>query len=581
MKQTTLVLGMAFAFTAANCDVTWGQEPPVVSDTQWLRTIIPLSGTDRGDAQLVVAASGNVTVYFNGQRLLKNEACGEHALSLNVSNLVRNGRNSVAIAHSGKDRALSVWISWPGKRQMPLENWKAAPAAPPVGWQQTDFNDRDWKAATAVAAQNATERPQRIVEWIPQTKETRVRDGGFEFLDGDHVLLIGGTFIERAQQYGHLECALNRNPDVAVTFRNLGWSADTVYAESRGIFDAPARGYERLIEHVRAEEPSVIILCYGQNEALSYPGKDGVTKFAEGLSTLCADLATTGAELVIVSPHPFVSTTPPLPDPTRWNERLSVFAGAAEKVAQIRGIHFVDLFTEFQNDLATSLSQSGQLIKLPSDDSETQSQTSALFRHLTDNGMHWNESGYRAISPMLAARLTGPTTESPEILVEPKTSRISADGCEVRNPKWNTSEDSLLELEYRPATLTPYTVRVRIPSDEKLYQLVWTPGDETGVPEMVSVALVADETGRYIQFQPTMDSTYETFRELTARKNELYFHRWRPQNITYLYGFRKHEQGNNASEIARFDPLVGELEQQIAKARQPVWHRISIRRVAR
>ncbi|WP_075088186.1 hypothetical protein [Verrucomicrobium spinosum] len=30
----------------------------------------------------------------------------------------------------------------------------------------------------------------------------------------------------------------------------------------------------------------------------------------------------------------------------------------------------------------------------------------------------------------------------------------------------------------------------------------------------------------------------------------------RPANETYLYGFRKHEQGQNAAEIERFDPLV-------------------------
>ncbi|TWU59788.1 hypothetical protein Poly51_00600 [Rubripirellula tenax] len=39
-------------------------------------------------------------------------------------------------------------------------------------------------------------------------------------------------------------------------------------------------------------------------------------------------------------------------------------------------------------------------------------------------------------------------------------------------------------------------------------------------------------------------------------KDELFFHRYRPQNETYLMLFRKHEQGNNAAEIPRFDPLI-------------------------
>ena len=57
----------------------------------------------------------------------------------------------------------------------------------------------------------------------------------------------------------------------------------------------------------------------------------------------------------------------------------------------------------------------------------------------------------------------------------------------------------------------------------------------------------------------------EKLRRLIREKNELYFHRWRPQNVTYLFGFRKHEQGKNAKEVAEFDPLVGKAEEEIAR----------------
>jgi hypothetical protein len=59
-------------------------------------------------------------------------------------------------------------------------------------------------------------------------------------------------------------------------------------------------------------------------------------------------------------------------------------------------------------------------------------------------------------------------------------------------------------------------------------------------------------------------------REAIQQKNQLYFHRWRPQNFTYLFGFRKHEQGNNAVEIPQFDPLVAEAEEEIARLRQHI-----------
>ena len=51
------------------------------------------------------------------------------------------------------------------------------------------------------------------------------------------------------------------------------------------------------------------------------------------------------------------------------------------------------------------------------------------------------------------------------------------------------------------------------------------------------------------------------------KKNELFFNRWRPANWTYLFGFRKHEQGRNSVEIPQFDPLIAQWDARIAKLR--------------
>ena len=52
----------------------------------------------------------------------------------------------------------------------------------------------------------------------------------------------------------------------------------------------------------------------------------------------------------------------------------------------------------------------------------------------------------------------------------------------------------------------------------------------------------------------------ETLRASILRKNSLFFHRSRPANYTYIFGFRKREQGNNAVEIPKFDPLIDTAE---------------------
>ena len=63
---------------------------------------------------------------------------------------------------------------------------------------------------------------------------------------------------------------------------------------------------------------------------------------------------------------------------------------------------------------------------------------------------------------------------------------------------------------------------------------------------------------------PCQGSQQELRRRI-AEKNQLFFHRYRPQNETYLFLFRKHEQGNNSVEIPKFDPLIRAADEAIWK----------------
>lgn len=99
----------------------------------------------------------------------------------------------------------------------------------------------------------------------------------------------------------------------------------------------------------------------------------------------------------------------------------------------------------------------------------------------------------------------------------------------------------------------------------------WTRTDDGILPngygylflaELVSCIRMDRREGRFSLEQ------WEAVRKLIMRKNELYFHQYRPQNDTYLFLFRKHEQGNNAVEIPKFTPLIEELDKQINELKQ-------------
>jgi lysophospholipase L1-like esterase len=283
----------------------------------------------------------------------------------------------------------------------------------------------------------------------------------FEFKDGDRVVLLGSTLIEREQKYGYWELMLTlRNKDKNVTFRNLGWSGDTVFGEARNGFDESPKGFERLVSLTKELKPTVIVVCYGHNE--SFEGKAGVPKFTTGLEKLLDALAPIKARVMLMSPTPFENTGP-VKDAEAKNSNLALYRDAMKGVAERWHLEFVDLF-------ACLLRARG------------------VARSLTDNGMHLTKSGYLDSSVSFLA------------------------------------EGSIGQRRH---LLPQYTE--------------WAYSTE-----------------------------FAEFRTKIVEKNQLFFHRWRPQNETYLFGFRKHEQGKNATEVAAFDPLVARAEKEIAELKKAI-----------
>jgi len=426
-------------------------------------------------ANLVIITDGHCSLHVNGQRILKNVSMEKSdgnvtAMGFDVKSLLRQGRNTVAVeVHSADKTAIfgiAIQTVQREKRSAIGGGWKIAPIIPPVGWQQTDFNDRDWPEAKPASDEPGTRftviAPEQFAAPVIPAK---ARTTPFEFEDGDHVMFVGATFFERAQLSEHLEATLSGTlGEKHVTFRNLGWSADTIYADSRGIFDKPDVGYLRMVEHIRAEEPTVAFICYGQNEALTA----GMTpdRYAQQLGKMLDELAASGIVCVLVSPHELLPTAPPIPSPSRFNPKIKIYAEATSSVAQSRGLLFVDMFTDFTK----------RMLELDTEVTKTNTaKPSAVDASLSENGMHLTAHGYQCAARIFTERLLG------------------------------SSDDSKSEAP----------------------------------------------------------SHYEARRQLILKKNELYFHRWRPQNITYLFGFRKHEQGNNAADIAKFDPFILDLEKQI------------------
>src|SRR5262245_54999445 len=89
-----------------------------------------------------------------------------------------------------------------------------------------------------------------------------------ELKEGDRVVVLGATFVERMQSYNYFETALIAGyPDRNFIVRNLGWSGDNVFGRARARFGDQNEGFRHLTAHIDQLKPTVILVAYGANEA--------------------------------------------------------------------------------------------------------------------------------------------------------------------------------------------------------------------------------------------------------------------------------------------------------------------------
>jgi len=388
----------------------------------------------------------------------------------------------------------------------------------------------------------------------------------FELRDGDRVVWLGGALIERAQKYGYWETVLTAaHPDKKVIFRNLAWSGDTVWAESRGMFDSPAVGYRRLLEHVGRIKPTVLILGYGNNE--SFAGEKGLPAFVKQYEKLVGDLekvSAPGVRLVFVTPSRYFD------DPDKsWvasrNETLSLYRTAIDQLAERSGGSVLDLFgwqeaqlSKHRKDLRTAMKAGLRgAARRP--------------RILAPNGEHYSPWGYlNSISLLVQG--------GPHVFILPDRGAVTL-------PSGTKISDVTRKEGQVRFSATPAHWRV----DWFFEMRSWHRGSYElrvdgvkqgqgilGQTDMAPRGLIDNKVLLIRSFHPPAPRSddnaalpLEKLRRAIVEKNRLYFQTWRPQNITYLFGFRKHEQGQNAKEVAQIRKLVEQKEAEIDWLKKP------------
>jgi lysophospholipase L1-like esterase len=356
--------------------------------------------------------------------------------------------------------------------------------------------------------------------------------------DGDRVVLLGSALIEHEQSHGYLETRLMRRfPDASITFRNLGWSGDTVRGDARTSGFQNPDGFARLLKEVKAQRPTVIFIAYGTNE--SFDGAQGLPGFLKGMENLLDQLAPLKARIILLSPTFHEDLGRAFPDPTERNRNLEQYTAALKKLADSRRLRFVDLFHPFA--------------EIP-----------LCFPRMrvTTNGLLPNERGYILMAAFVEEVLGDSPKETWEVELDGSGKELHLQAAKVFNAK--PGQDRL-SFDIVPQFLpdpsddgkrSPLGSALRINGLRPGRYALWLNGREVGPHEAADLDRRVDVGG------PLRKQTAD-LRAAIIKKNALFYRRWRP--------FNDHERhwGFIGGDFKLYDAEIANLEAEIARLRRP------------
>ncbi len=351
----------------------------------------------------------------------------------------------------------------------------------------------------------------------------------FEILEGDRVLFLGDALLEREDTYGYLETRLHEQfADRSFTVRNLSWSGDTPLGWSRASFDPPEKGWERLKEQSATVRPTVVCLGYGMAASLQEMTDRG------GDITLNRDPARYGREPMSAA---------------RFKKELG------QLMDEIGRLRIAD--------------RGLQIGKVDATGAAEQKTNAGGAEPNPQSAIHNPQSPVRFVllSPIRHEdlRATRPGLPDPaehNTLLEGYSKAIEELASERGARFVSLMKFRPLEIRHHEGTFRLWTengIHLKETGYHRAGSMVaehfrW---EDRTLGDLTTEAAVAAWSDRQ-----------EALRTAIQRKNQLFFHRWRPENWTYLFGFRKHEQGQNAGEIPKFDPLIAAADAEIDRLKR-------------
>lgn len=160
-------------------------------------------------------------------------------------------------------------------------------------------------------------------------------DTSFFFRDGDQAMILGDSITEQRQYSTLLESfVLSRFPNWKISFRNTGWSGDTMGLSTRGGIE---KGFERDLAPL---QPTVATITFGMNDARR--GDAAYDDYLANARKLTAKFAAMGTRVALISPSSEEQFQKDYPAGSPYNAMLCKYSEGLAGVAKEQSLPFVN-----------------------------------------------------------------------------------------------------------------------------------------------------------------------------------------------------------------------------------------------
>jgi len=398
--------------------------------------------------------------------------------------------------------------------------------------------------------------------------------GAFFFRDGDRAMILGDSITQQRQYSTLIETyVVSRFPEWKITFRNTGWSGDTMGLRTRNGVD---KGFDRDLKPVDA---TAVTIDFGMNDARA--GDAGAAAYVANAEKLTARFAEKGARIAFITSSSEEKFQEGQPAGSAYNTMLRKYSAGLKDFAASKNLLFIDQL----NPMIAVIEKGREAGVLAAKEGGAR---------LVPDAVHPNWDGSLVMAATILKGLNAPAeVSSVEINATTgivKATKAAVTGVQTGDVLTFTRLDASMPWPVTNIITTGFKLPGFTPLDDlSRYTLkvsgltsasytVAADGKSLGVYTREQLADGVNLTAPAFAALPEVKALFDA----VAAKNQLFYSRWREVQIAEIPSWidAKAVEEGRAKRLVELDEQIVKAEARLNELRAPKPHQWTVTPVA-